>query len=152
MSDTQAGSRVGPKIFVAALVGAAGVYAYKHSPLSGPDCSGRTGGHTVELQAQWVTLDDRAPKVFWSHNGDEKPAEGLGSHPAQGRQFDGTWSRLVIAHCGDTLQVRMVGLPEATAPDGTPYEPQLHGACLVVDGDSQTVKTGKNCKATHTVA
>lgn len=111
-------------------------------PQADPGQCNSRGKREVEVQAHWVSENDRPPKVMWTHNGVGTPATNLRSYHSgnPGGAYTGEWSRLIVANCHDTITVSMEQAPG-----------QMTGICAIVDLGQGPVKQGKSCRAEYTV-
>lgn len=113
--------------------------ANQPGPQDDPGACNRRGKRDVELQAHWQSDKRYPPKVMWMLNGIATPATNLRSTQVRDH-WEGEWSWLITAYCGDTLVVRM-----------EQAEGQTFGLCAIVDLGNGPVKTGKSCRAEYKV-
>lgn len=97
----------------------------------------------ILLEAHWVSQKATPPIITWAHNGVVTPASNIpnGHQAGPGQLYDGQWSTLVQAQCGDTVSIRLANTRSGTL-----------AICSISDLGQGPVKTGElSCEAHYNV-
>lgn len=101
------------------------------------------GKRDILLEAYWVSESKAPPIITWAHNGVVTPATNVkdGHQAGPGQLYDGEWSTIVQAQCGDTVSIRLANTRSGTM-----------AMCSVSDLGQGPVKTGELvCEAHYNV-